>query len=233
MQPFANQGLVDWSRFGPATSLLVHELHYAALAFMTLAYVIKIRQLLKLPAIVEGTPSRGDHAKGIRYAYLTLAMPWELESQRRHWSSYVEFALFHIAIAFGIGTAFSLPVAHEAMRNALVVHGLQWIFTLGTAIGVIRLANRLLRRDMRAISSPDDYFCLVTLTLWMAAGVFAVPQRSQAGLLAFYVLATFFLIYVPFSKISHYVYWPFIRYYMGKHLGHRGVYPKKAVPHIG
>lgn len=232
MQPMETQAVLHWSQLGPVTKLLAHELHYGALAFMVLAYTIKIRQLLKLPAIMEGTPPRGDYAKAIRYAYMTLITPWELESQRRDWSSYVEFALFHIAIAFSIGTAFSMPVAHEAMRNPLVVSVLRWIFTVGAAIGIIRLANRLRRREMRAISSPDDYFCLATLTLWMASGVFAVPQQSETALLVFYALATFFLIYVPFSKISHYVYWPFVRYYMGRHFGHRGVYPKKAVPKV-
>jgi hypothetical protein len=49
-------------------------------------------------------------------------------------------------------------------------------------------------------------------------------------LIAFFGLTAFFLVYVPFSKISHYVYWPFIRYYVGKHLGHRGAYPTKTVP---
>lgn len=233
MPPIANQAGVDWSQLGPVTGLLAHQLHYAALAFMVLAYAIKIRQLLKLPAIVEGTPPRGDHAKAIRYAYLTLAMPWELESQRRHWWRYLEFALFHIAIAFAIGTVFTLPIGHEVMRNAVVVYGLQAIFAVAVGIGISRLANRLLRPEMRAISSPDDYFCLATLTLWMAAGIGAVPQTSDAWLLAFYALATFFLVYVPFSKISHYIYWPFIRYYMGKHFGHRAVYPKKSVPQVG
>jgi len=96
-----------------------------------------------------------------------------------------------------------------------------------------RLLRRALQPEMRAISSPDDYFCLATLVLWMLAGILAVPQTSLTWLRTFYLLATFFLIYVPFSKISHYIYWPFIRYYMGKHLGHRGVYPKKVVPQIG
>ncbi len=232
MPAMETQAVLDWSQLGPATKLLAHELHYGALAFMVLAYTIKIRQLLKLPAVVEGTPPRGDHPAAIRYAYLTLVMPWELESQRRDWPAYVEFALFHIAIAFSIGMAFSLPLAHEAMRVPLVVAFLRWTLAVGAAIGAFRLGNRLLRREMRAISSPDDYFCLATLTLWMASGAFAVSQRSEAGLLIFYALATFFLIYVPFSKISHYVYWPFIRYYMGKHFGHRGVYPKKAVPTV-
>jgi hypothetical protein len=34
-------------------------------------------------------------------------------------------------------------------------------------------------------------------------------------------------VYVPFSKISHYLYYPFTRYYFGKSMGYRGVYPLK------
>jgi hypothetical protein len=34
-----------------------------------------------------------------------------------------------------------------------------------------------------------------------------------------------FLVYVPFSKISHYIYYPFTRTYMGRHFGRRGVFP--------
>jgi nitrate reductase gamma subunit len=232
MQPIVSQGFLDWSRLDPLTKLLSHELHYAALGFMVLAYAIKIQQLLKLPAIVEGTPPRGDQAKAIRYAYMTMAMPWEMESQRQHWWRYLEFTLFHIAIAFGIGTAFTLPIAHQIMRSAPIVGGLQAIFALAALIGISRLVRRVFRAEMRAISSPDDYFCLVTLVAWMASGVLAVSQESEGWLLTFYGLATFFLIYVPFSKISHYIYWPFIRYYMGKHFGHRAVYPKKVVPEV-
>jgi hypothetical protein len=40
-------------------------------------------------------------------------------------------------------------------------------------------------------------------------------------------MTTLFLIYVPFSKISHYLYYPFSRYFMGKTMGHRGVFPRK------
>jgi nitrate reductase gamma subunit len=90
------------------------------------------------------------------------------------------------------------------------------------------LLRRLARADMRKISTPDDYFCLVLLAAWMVSGVLAAPLKNETFLLAFFGLATFFLVYVPFSKISHYVYYPFIRYYVGKHFGHRGVFPKKG-----
>jgi cytochrome d ubiquinol oxidase subunit I len=48
-------------------------------------------------------------------------------------------------------------------------------------------------------------------------------------LLGYEVLTAFFLVYVPFSKISHYLYYPFTRYYFGKSMGHRGVFPMRRV----
>ena len=61
-------------------------------------------------------------------------------------------------------------------------------------------------------------------------GVLAVPNDITGGivewhLLTFFMLTAFFLIYVPFSKISHYLYYPFTRYYLGKTMGYRGVFP--------
>ena len=81
--------------------------------------------------------------------------------------------------------------------------------------------------------SPDDYFSMILLNIWLVTAFFAVRQTSEPWLIAFFGTTTFFLIYVPFSKISHYLLWPFIRYYQGKHFGHRGVYPKKMVANNG
>jgi nitrate reductase gamma subunit len=220
---------LSWNELAPFTRFLVHTLHYIALTFMVVAYTIKIRGYMKKPAAVEGTVGKGDPGKAIRYAFFTLAKPTEMESTRKHFGRYVEFVLFHIAMAVGIGVAFTMPWAHEAMTGAFVIYAQQIVFGVAALVGISRLVRRIADPAMRAISSPDDYFCLVLLTAWMFAGVMQAPQTSEAWLLSFFSLATFFLFYVPFSKISHYVCWPFMRYYMGKHFGHRGVYPKKRI----
>lgn len=220
---------MDWNTLMPITELLLHRLHYAALLFMVVAYTIKIRALLAKTPAREGTPARGDRDKAVRYSFQLLATPWELESQRTRWFRYVEFALFHLAMAAGIAVAFVMPWGHRFLLVPAVVIGLQVAFGLAALIGVSRLLRRIFVPAMRAISSPDDYFCLLLLIGWMVCGVMMAPQTSETWLLSFFALATFFLVYVPFSKISHYVYWPFIRYYVGLHFGHRGVYPKKLV----
>lgn len=221
--------MLNWNTLAPFTNFLLHRLHYVSLAFMVVLYTIKIRGILAKNAATEGTPSKGDKDAAVRYSYLQLAMPWELESYRSHTARYVEFALFHIAMAVGIGVAFVMPWGHGFMTSTVVIYGLQVIFGLGALIGVSRFLRRVFNPTVRVISSPDDYFCILLLTTWMVSGVLMAPQASENFLLAYFSLATFFLFYVPFSKISHYVYWFFIRYYVGKHFGHRGVYPKKKV----
>ena len=178
---------------------------------------------------MEGTASRGDKDKAIRYAYFTLAMPWEIESQKRHWVRYLEFVFFHLAMAVGIGFAFTVPIIPGVMKDPFIAVLARFFFCLGFIIGISRLLRRIIKPEMRKISTPDDYFCLILLSLWMFTGLFAAPLKSEAWLLSYYCMATFFLFYVPFSKISHYVYYPFIRYYVGKHFGHRGTFPKKSV----
>jgi nitrate reductase gamma subunit len=178
---------------------------------------------------VEGTPARGDHRKAIRYSFLLLARPDEMESTRKRWFRWIEFAVFHIAMAVGIGVAFTMPWAHASMLSPFVIYAQQILFGLAVLIGLSRLVRRIFSPAMRVISTPDDYFCLVLLTAWMITGVFNAPQTTVFWLLGYFSLATFFLFYVPFSKISHYICWPFLRFYMGRHFGHRGVYPKKRI----
>ncbi|MHC4067674.1 MAG: hypothetical protein ACYSUI_24665 [Planctomycetota bacterium] len=212
---------------------IVMNLAHLALLFMAVVYVLKIRWILKFTPGRERTPAKGDHTKGITHAYATLAMPWELPSTRKHWFRWLEFALFHVAVAVAIAMTFVMPYAPRLMSSPAATYGLMALFTIGGLIGVSRLVRRLFRPEMRTISSPDDYFSLVMLTVWMAAALLAAPMTSELPIVVFFGMTTFFLIYVPFSKISHYIYWPFIRFYVGKHFGHRGVYPPKAVPRHG
>lgn len=212
------------------TSVLMDQVQLVALAFMAVVYVVKVRWLLRFKAAAERTPPRGSQARGVRFAMATIAMPWELPSTRTHWVRWVEFAVFHVGVAAAIGLTFVMPYWPRAVQAPAAVLGLQLIFAAAATAALSRLWRRVTRPEMRLITSPDDFFSLVLLAAWLIAGILAAPQRSEPALIAFFGLTAFFLVYVPFSKISHYIYWPFIRYYVGKHLGHRGAYPTKTVP---
>ena len=212
---------------------IIMDLAHVALLFMAVVYGLKIRWILKHAPGKERTPARGDHGAGVTHAFATIAKPWDLPSTRKHWWRYIEFALFHVAVAVAILATFLIPYAPSVISSPFATFLLQAIFAIGALVGLSRLVRRMASPEMRKLSSPDDYFSLVMLTIWMISAYLAAPMTSEPAIVVFFLLTTFFLLYVPFSKISHYIYWPFIRYYVGKHFGHRGVYPPKAVPRNG
>ena len=208
--------------------------HFATLGVMILVYVLRLFWLLRFKA------GRDRQAPGERfgdtslspamYSMMNVAMPWAMESTRKDLLFYVSFVVFHLGVAAGITFAFLSSVYRPLFEIPAVAHAFMVIIGAALLVSVIRIVRRLVVPVMRLISTPDDYFALLTLTVWFALGVPAVG--SMAGIvagdvyLAAYLFATsFFLIYVPFSKISHYLYYPFTRYYIGKTLGHRGSLP--------
>ncbi|NIM51950.1 MAG: hypothetical protein GTO22_22345 [Gemmatimonadales bacterium] len=209
-----------------------HTLQEVALGFMALVYTIRIIWFLGFKVggdrqAQTGPPSTTP-AKGILYSWANIAMPWAMESTRRQYLLYAQFAVFHIGVTAAIALSFVIPYGPGLLENQVWVVMLQIIIGAAFLVGVVRFIRRVSNRYMRAISSPDDYFSLVLLTVWFFFAFLAVPNQTANGewhLLGFFMMTAFFLVYVPFSKISHYLYYPFTRYYLGKTMGHRGVYP--------
>ncbi len=218
-----------------------HTLQEAALLFMGAVYVTRLYWITRRKAGRERQAPTGtgslDPKGSIVYSWANVAMPWSMESTRRKWFLYVQFVAFHLGVVAAIGLSFVIPYGPGILETPGVVPVLQIVIGAAFLVGVGRIIRRIASKYMRAISSPDDYFSLVLLTAWFAFAFLAVPNDTSGGewpLLTFFLLTAFFLVYVPFSKISHYLYYPFTRYYLGKTLGRRGVYPvRKARQHAG
>jgi nitrate reductase gamma subunit len=212
------------------------DLQLMALSFMAIVYVFRIRWLLRFKASRERqAPSGGmgtSSFKGIVYSWANIAMPWSMESTRRMSFFYLQFVVFHMAVAANIGMSFVIPYAPGLMKPIIVVRLLQILFAAACAIGCYRMYRRFSNPAIRLISTPDDFFSLALLTVWSLVSIFAAPNRPDLGegpLMVYFIMTAFFLVYVPFSKISHYLYYPFTRFYFGRTMGHRGVYPVKRV----
>ncbi|MGD0738079.1 MAG: hypothetical protein ABR957_00695 [Terracidiphilus sp.] len=206
------------------------NLQIATLVFMASVYVLKIRWILSFPAGRDRqAPAGASNAKrGAAFSLLMIAMPWTLASFRQHSLRYAQFVVFHLGVLLSIVMSLLIPYAPRLIHAPQVVLGLQVAFGMAALAGLFRLVRRISDRSMRAISSPDDYFSICLLIVWLVSSAIAAPNHPESGqlaLLAYFCLTAFFLVYVPFSKISHYLYYPFARWYLGRTLGHRGVYP--------
>jgi len=215
-----------------------HALQEVALVTMAVVYTLRLRWLFKFKAGKERQPESGlpntSAKKGIIYSWGIIAMPWAMESQRTKLFFYIQFALFHIGVTLAILLSFIIPYAPEFLNwQPFIIPLFQTFIGAAFIIGIMRIIRRIASVYLRAISSPDDYFSLFLLTTWFGFAFFAVPNQYEQGegiLITYFILTAFFLIYVPFSKISHYLYYPFTRYWFGKSMGYRGTYPIQRKP---
>jgi hypothetical protein len=202
--------------------VLENEVQIAVLSLFALMYAARLLWLRSLRQPLEKMEPKGSARRGIILSFGSVFMPWTMESTRKHVAVYGEFLLFHIAVAIAIGATFIHPYAKGALTDP-VVYTFAVFLAIGTLIGVLRAVRRVSRPEMRALSTPDDYFTISIVTIYFLSAIWGLLSDSNWGLIAYFGLTTFLLLYVPWSKISHYLYMPFTRFYHGFLFGRRGV----------
>jgi hypothetical protein len=198
---------------------LIHEI---GTPILVLLYLLRLIVLLRRrPARDLASNARGDIWRGTGDAFVTIVAPWKMESTRKHWTRYVEFAVFHLGVFANIALSFILAYA-PALLSMPVRRLVLVVLAASLAAGGLRLYRRATRPEMRVISSPDDYIALAAVLLFLLTGAMSLLGWGP-GTIAYFVIAGLFLVYEPFSKIRHYIYYPFARYFFGATFARRGV----------
>lgn len=214
----------------------IEVIHWVALAVMALVYTLRVVWLFRFKNFrdrqLPGEQGDTSHWPAL-YSLGNVVMPWAMESTRKSPFFYATFVIFHAGVVVGILLAFVSSLNRPLLAQPVVATIV--MITLGAAflVAVGRLLRRVARPLLRLISTPDDYFSLGMLTIWFFSGLLAeahISGRLESAwyLTAFLALTSFFLLYVPFSKISHYLYYPFTRFWLGRTLGHRGSMPARG-----
>lgn len=211
--------------------ILENEIQIIALSFLGIVYIIRVIWLFRFQSQSERTYPAGSERRGILRSLLNVAMPWALESIRKKPGFYVQFVIFHIGIVAAISATFIIPYWPQLFESKVCVIIFQTLTGGAFLVGIMRLHRRISDPAIRLISTADDYFSLVLMTVYFAVAVWAIPntyEKSELPLILFFALTAFFLLYVPFSKIGHYIYYPFTRFFIGRTMGHRGVGQRKT-----
>jgi hypothetical protein len=58
-------------------------------------------------------------------------------------------------------------------------------------------------------------------------GVMTLLTGTPFWSISYFLITAFFLFYIPFSKISHYIYFFFAHVLTGSRYGYRGIIPQK------
>jgi nitrate reductase gamma subunit len=199
----------------------IEQVHLVSLAFMLIVYGIRIVWILRFRLVRDRARPVGSGWAGAAAAMTTMLRPWSMESTRKGRLQWIEFVIFHAGVAVMIGMSFVISLASHWLTPPFIAFvGVSQALAL--MAGVLRLVKRGRDPKLRAISSPDDYFSLAITNVLFVCCVLAT-LRVPLGYEAYFVLVAVIIAYVPFSKISHYLYYPIARYFYGAYLGRRGI----------
>jgi len=175
------------------------------------------------------TPARGSQRRGIVHSYALLAQalengepPQALVGVRRVCPPALLLGCRHRLGSRCPGPTSNWRRLPSARALQTVVFGLATLKSACVDCSAESSSRSSAPSARQTTTSP-----FLLLTAWTASGVLAAPQTSEPWLATYFALTAVLLLYVPFTKISHYVYWFFLRYYVGYYFGHRGVYPAK------
>ena len=214
---------------------LEDKVQIGALLFLAAVYLIRLVWLFRFKPSPEKTWAIGNVNRAILQSIAGIVLPKRMESARRRPGFYVQFVIFHLGVTAAIAATFIIPYRPNLFRIRPVVLVFQVVIGGALGVAILRLIRRLRTPALRIVSTPDDYASIILMILFFAAGILAVPnhfEKSEWPLGIFFGLTALLLVYVPFSKIGHYLYYPISRFYLGRMMGHRGVFPyrKAAIP---
>jgi hypothetical protein len=202
-----------------------YELQIIALVWLAVMYAIKSYQLSHLSMPWEKDPGKGSRLSGVLRSYAGIFMPWSMEGTRRHLWRWVEFGAYHVGAAIAILTTFTMPFAPGMMTGPVRV-AFAILIAPAVLLSLVKLVRRLTRPELRIISTPDDYFALVSVGAYFISAIPALLLYTPLARVVYFIITAAFLFYVSFSKISHYVYYLFAGMATGSRYGWRGVRPQ-------
>jgi hypothetical protein len=199
----------------------LQALAFAALAFALGAFGLKLRAFSRLSRPSAAARPKGSLAKGVAYAFTLGMLPWAKESTRIHMLAYLRGVAFHLGIFLGLAVYALSPWAGSWPE--LVRSGLAALLGAGALLGLAGLALRFIEPGLRAITTPDDLFAVAIVSIFLGAGGLWLGGLLPAG--AFYLTGALMLVYAPFGKIRHCIYYAFSRGYFGEFMGARALLP--------
>lgn len=202
-------------------SLMTQLLAGAGLVFAVLSFTARLRAFSALTHPQDRSTPKGDPTLGVAYAFTLGMAPWAKESTRRHSLAYLRGVGFHLGIFLGLGVLLISPWI------SLLPNGIRQLLALFTAIGsvlgLVGFVARFVEANLKALSTPDDYTSVLLVSLFLGSASLALLSPGMSPL--FWVVSAVMLIYAPFSKIRHCIYFAYSRLFFGRFVGSRGVLP--------
>jgi len=204
-----------------ALNQIMQLLAFIALAFTVATFTHRLRQFRALARPGERSTPKGKPGYGILYAFTLGMAPWAKESTRRHWLAYLRGVAFHLGIFIGLGIFLIspwMPALPNDTKDWLCI-----VLGIGALLGLAGMVARFIEPNLRHLSTRDDYIASLIVCSFLA--ISSLWLAGMVGMPIYYLTASAMLVYAPFGKIRHCLYYGYSRLFFGRYFGIRSVLP--------
>jgi hypothetical protein len=212
-------------------------LFYAALFIFVAGMFYRLVRILMLGWSKDRIPARGSKVGGVVKTYakgiLVLPfIPWVRRTFNRNPVIYLAGGLFHLSLF----TILFLGTAHMLVWKSLLGFGwptlplpiVDWMAAVGIVAMLALLIHRIVNPVMQLITGPAEWTNWSLVFLPMVTGYIMTHHLffRYEVLFSLHMLSVdLLLIWIPFSRIAHFMFYFFSRTIHGTEFGKRAVSP--------
>ena len=190
-----------------------------------LSCVYHFYRIISLGNPPEFAKSAGHVGKAIRYSFTGAMSPKVKESAYLHLPTYIAGIIYHL------GTFLAILLFFLSLLNIGIPTWLIWPFAgimiVSGLCGISILLKRTVQQELRSLSNPDDFISNILVTAFQVfTALFLLDNTFD---MAYFILVSFLLLYIPLGKLKHAVYFFAARYHLGYFYGWRDVWPPKPI----
>ena len=208
---------------------------YAALLIFVGGMAYRLVNVISLGWRKDRISAKGSKAGGVVRSFLKGILiwpfiPWIKNTFSRNPLVYIGGGLFHL----GLFAVIFLGTPHMLVWKSLLGFGwptlplpiVDWLAAIAIVAMLILLINRLVNPVLKLISGPAEYLAWLIVFLPMVTGYIMTYHLwfEYEVLFSLHMLAVdVLLIWIPLSRISHFMFYFFARFIHGQEFGKRGV----------
>jgi nitrate reductase gamma subunit len=210
---------------------------YASLLVFIAGMAYRVVAVVLLGWKRDRVPNNGSKLRGVAITYakglgVLPFVPWVKHTFNRAPVTFMAGGLFHL----GLLVVIFLGAAHMLVWKSLLGFGwptlplpiVDWLAAASIAAMVALGVNRAVNPVLKLISGPAEWASLLVVFLPMLTGYAMTHHlffRYEVLYSLHMIAVNVMLIYIPFSRISHFVFYFFSRTFHGAQAGKRAVMP--------
>ena len=198
-------------------------LTYFSLAICLGSCLYHLIRLINLGNPTDYSHKIGNIGAATRYSFTGAMSPVKKESAYLHLPTYTAGLLYHI------GTFLSIFLFCLFLFKIVPQGWLQWgiigFLMLTGLSGLGILIKRMIKKELKALSNPDDFISNILVTAFQFITALALYNGQYFPV--YFIIVSALLLYLPLGKLKHTIYFFAARYHLGFFYGWRGVWPPK------